>query len=142
MNKRNILSNIYLADNLIKKKVRNGIGDNKLTPGVVNFLYFLSEHDGAIQKDISDHFREEPASVTSTLKHMERSGLIERRKNDRDSRAKCIYITSKGRSAQERVDDLYSSIQEEGLKGFSKEELDTLHVLVEKLCSNLERIEE
>ncbi len=138
MKKRNILSKIYLADNLIKKKVRNGMGDNKLTPGVVNILYFLSDHDGAIQKDISNHFREEPASVTSTLKHMERSGLIERRQNDIDSRAKCIHITSKGRSVQKRVGNLYSSIQEEGLKGFSKEELDTFYMLVEKLCFNLD----
>jgi len=141
MEKKGILSKIYLADNLIKKKVRSGIGDNKLTPGVVNFLYFLSENDGVIQKDISDHFREEPASVTSTLKHMERSGLIERRQNDSDFRAKSIYITSKGREAQKRVDSLYSSIQEEGFIGFSKDELNTLHILVERLCTNLENTE-
>ncbi len=139
MNKREILSKIYLADNLIKKKVRSGIGDNKLTPGVVNILYFLSDHDGAIQKDISNYLREEPASVTSTLKHMERSGLIERRKNDSDCRAKNIFITPRGRIVQKKVDDLYSVIQEDGLKDFSIEELVTLYMLVEKLCSNLEK---
>ncbi len=129
---------IYSADNLIKKNVRKGIGDVKLTPGVINILDYLGNHRDVIQKDISDYYREEPASVTSALKYMERNGLIERKENKKDSRAKNIYLTQKGKQALKKVVRLYTEIEKNGLKGFSDKDMKTLSGLLEKLCNNLE----
>ncbi|MCR4657896.1 MAG: MarR family winged helix-turn-helix transcriptional regulator [Lachnospiraceae bacterium] len=138
MNRKDTFYYIYSIDSLLKKNVRSGIGDVKLTPGVINILDYLGHNEDVIQKDISDHFRQEPATITSALKYMERNGLIKREENRKDNRAKNIYLTEKGKQAQQRVGRLYSVITSKGLDNLSKEEIGILNGLLAKICSNLE----
>lgn len=140
MERTDTFYHIYTADSLIRKNVRKGIGDVKLTPGVINILDFLGHHDDVIQKDISEFFHEEPASITSSLKYMERIGLIERSEHKRDGRAKSISLTPKGKQVQTKVAGLYLSIRDKGLKGFSREELTLLDSFMKRICINLEGV--
>ena len=138
MRKKDTFYYIYLSDALIKKNVRSGIGDVKLTPGVIKILDYLGHHENVIQKDISDHFREEPASITSALKYMESRGLVRREEHPKDNRAKSISLTEEGERVKETVAGLYRGIEEKGLGDFTQEEIRTLNAFLARICKNLE----
>ena len=138
MRKKDTFYYIYLSDALIKKNVRSGIGDVKLTPGVIKILDYLGHHENVIQKDISDHFREEPASITSALKYMEGRGLVRREEHPKDNRAKSISLTEEGERVKETVAGLYRGIEEKGLGDFTAEEIETLNAFLARICKNLE----
>lgn len=70
---------LLMADHLIfNKNLLLRIKNSELTPGQPKVLDYLIYHDGAVQKDIAESCHIEPATITSVLAGMEKSGLIMR----------------------------------------------------------------
>lgn len=137
------LKNISLHKSLIKlnrthKKMTHAeftkIG---LTEGQPKILRFLLNHDGCIQREIAENCYIEPATVTSLLANMEKSGLIYRTANPNNRRILNVFITTKGMDSQKKVEEIFNSIDEKCFKGFSEEEKLNAIAILDRLYENL-----
>ena len=102
-------------------------------------LGYLAQHPGAIQRDIADLTRTSPASVSSLLKGLEARGLVERRTVPGDERSKRAFATPAGAELIVGFDTAMAAADETILAPLDPSERDTLHALLAKVTSGLDR---
>ncbi len=110
-----------------------------ITDGQPRILNFLAENDGCIQKEVADSCNIEPATVTSILAGMEKSGFIYRSSNSEDRRVLNVYLTSEGKAAQTVVKRVFSDLEDKCFQGFSEEEKDQAINLLNRIYENISR---
>ena len=67
-----------------------------LTESQLNVLEYVLSADRMKPSDLIDYLATTPAAVTTLLDRMEKNGLIERVRDDRDRRIVWIHVTQKG----------------------------------------------
>ena len=67
-------------------------------------LTLLAEKDGIPQQELVRTACSDPNTITVMLRLLEKRGLIRRTSHSRDGRARCVYITPKGRTLQRKLD--------------------------------------
>ncbi len=130
---------LLMADHLmLQKQFFCNIKDLKLSLGQPKVLDYLRYNDGAMQKDIAKGCHIEPASLSTILNGMERSGLIIRNM-DRDNRRNVnIFMTDKGKKLCEHIGEEFISIEKKALTGFSKRDEKQLIEYMIRIYNNLE----
>jgi DNA-binding MarR family transcriptional regulator len=100
---------------------------------------YLSENEGKniYQKDIEDHFTITRSTVSKVLRLMERKDLIQRQPVAHDARLKKIVLTAKARQVQSLVKEDMEMMERTITKGFTKEELKTLHSYIQRMKKNI-----
>lgn len=132
----NSLHHLLMTDHTaFHKRIFSALKKEGLTSGQPKVLEYLSEHDGAVQKDIAAACRIEPATMTSLLCGMEKKELITRCAPDR--RSLCVYLTDKGKSLIPLIKEEFSSIEDTATSGFSDKEKEMLIDLLSRLRENL-----
>ena len=81
-----------LAQSLKKRNGKDGI-----LPGQFPIALELLAQDGATQRDLCALVKIDQSTMASTLKRMERNGIIRRKACPRDGRQSTIHLTAKGR---------------------------------------------
>ena len=108
------------------------------TRGMV--LGFISrrtaEGKAVYQRDIEDHFRIRPPSVTALLKAMEQDGFIVRTSAARDARLKSLALTEKGRACDQALRTCIDAFECELRKGLDDAQLDQLQGMLALLFQN------
>lgn len=125
------------VNRLFNKKLYTEFAKLGLTQGQPRILKYLSEHADCIQKDISEYFNLEPATITNTLAVMEHSGLIRREKDSSDQRNVHVFITEEGVLANNRVEERLIMMENECCKGISHEGKEQLAHYFEIIHNNL-----
>lgn len=113
---------------------RLGIG-----PGQMPVLGELNHHGQMTQRDLAEHTRVTPATISGTLKRMERAGLIQRTGDESDARVSIVQLTEKGESCSEEAVRLFMQTDTDMLQGFSEEELAQLKGYLQRMSENVER---
>lgn len=108
-----------------------------LTEGQPKVLEYLHHHNGCSQKDLAKNCHIQPATATSLLGHLEKSGLIYREINSNDRRMTNVYLTEAGRASKQKVKMVFSEIDEQCLEGFTSEEKEDLIQYLERIFENL-----
>ena len=130
---------LLMADHaLLQKILFANIRDSGLSLGQPKVLDFLKDHDGAVQKDIAKGCHIEPASLSTILTGMEKSGLITRETNENNRRNLYIYMTDKGKAICEQLTEHFSQIEKKALSGFTEEEIENILTYLTKIHKNLE----
>jgi len=102
-------------------------------------LGYLVQNPGSIQRDIAEASRTSPASVTSLLQGLERSGLIERRTEGGNERSKRVYTTPAGAELIAGFDTTMAAADEKILSPLDAEERDAFLGLLRKITAELPR---
>lgn len=113
---------IFMTYNAQKNSLRPGMVAIGLSPGQPKVLRFLAAHDSCMQKEIAGALNIEPATVSRLLANMEQNGLVARSTPEECRRAESVSITPEGRSAFTRWETVCHTVEEQSMKGFSKEE--------------------
>jgi MarR family transcriptional repressor of mepA len=100
-------------------------------------LAYLTQHPGAIQRDLAQMTRTSAASVSGLLQGLERRGLVERRTVPGDERSKRIYLTPAGAELTAGFDAAMAAADESILAPLDQAERDTLHTLLLKITAEL-----
>ena len=79
-----------------------------------------------------------PSTLNVMIGRMEKNGLIEKRKDEEDSRKSRIYFTEKGKSLCERCKTRFDKIQKDVYGYFTEEEQTELKRLLNKFCDCLD----
>jgi MarR family transcriptional regulator, transcriptional regulator for hemolysin len=75
------------------------------------------------QKDLAASLSLDSSSVVRLLDNLQAAGLIERREEPEDRRAKTIYLTPLGRSTVEQVEVVSQQIRQAVLSGLGDDEI-------------------
>lgn len=67
-------------------------------------LTVLSEEDGVTQQDLAQRIYSDQNTIAAMLALLEKRGLVRRKTHPNDGRARCVYLTAKGRAHQEELD--------------------------------------
>ena len=132
-----LLANFKLYQKLLMQRLR----ETDLSSGQPKILDYLSEHDGANQREIAAACHLEPASLTSILNGMESKGIIERRRANGDRRSYYVFMTDNGMKLCRQVENAFAQLESEmisGMPGITREELTAilteLHDCLERMA--------
>ncbi len=86
------------------------------------------------QKELAASLSLDNSSVVRLLDGLETAGLIERREEPDDRRAKAIVLTSAGRKTVDRVEKVAREVRDEALADLSDREVETTSRVLEHIC--------
>jgi MarR family transcriptional regulator, transcriptional regulator for hemolysin len=104
---------IALITRRLRQLVDDELRDSGLTEATWRPLVYLERHrEGIRQKDLASALGIEGPSLVHLLDSLERRGLIERREDEADRRARRIYLTPRGRDLQKWVFKVSETVQQ------------------------------
>jgi MarR family transcriptional regulator, transcriptional regulator for hemolysin len=86
------------------------------------------------QKELAASLSLDNSSVVRLLDGLETAGLIERRDDAEDRRAKAIVLTAAGRKTVDRVEKVAREIRDDALGGLSDREVETASRVLDHVC--------
>ena len=105
--------------------------------------YFYRNRDRDIfQKDFEQEFNIRRSTASSILSLMEKNGLIVRESVPYDARLKKIILTQKALDVHAIVVDAFDRFEKTMKKNISDQELQVFFSVLDKINSNMERIDE
>lgn len=124
------------VDNLLMKNGLFNVGQ----PVILSIL--SQQEDGTIesQKELAKRLRVSPATVTVSLKSMERDGYVKKLSNSEDLRCKPIAITKKGMEAAKLIDRVFETLDHGMYRGFDPEELNKISDFYRRMIDNLDAV--
>jgi DNA-binding MarR family transcriptional regulator len=132
----------YLANHvarLFARELAEAVRPLGLAPAQFMVLLELWREEGLTQKDLVGRLDVEQATMAATLARMERDGLIERRPDQADARARRIQLTARTRALQEPALAAAKSVNARALSGFSDEEREVLLSGLRRIVGALSR---
>ncbi len=90
------------------------------------------------QRELADQLHVSPATVTVSLRSLERQGYVEKLSDENDMRRKPVALTDRGRMALEKLETVYEAIDRGMYAGFSDEERSRISEYYRRMISNLE----
>lgn len=119
----NSLHYLLMANHaMLQKQLFAGIKDLGLSIGQPKVLDFLKGHDGAVQKEIARGCHIEPASLSTILTGMEKSGLLNRQASEENRRIVNVYLTDKGKELSVKITEAFIELEERALSGLTAQE--------------------
>lgn len=134
----NTLHYYLMADHsLFHKALFASIKPTGLTSGQPKVLDYLSEHNGAVQKDIAAGCCIEPATLTVLLNSMEKQNLLERKTSEDNRRSYHVFLTPRGKALCEIIRQEFAAIEYKALEGFTSEEKQLLNTYLDRIYTNM-----
>lgn len=87
--------------------------------------------------DIAEFFSQSPRTVTEAIDGLERDGLVERKPDPEDRRAKFIHVTTKGHEAVAKTEPLRRQLIGQTFGTLTDEEQATMLRLINKVAASL-----
>lgn len=117
--------------------LNDAIADLGVSPGQVPVLQCLWEQDGLTQRELYERVSIEQATMSNTLKRMERDGLIRRKPDPNDRRAARILLTAKAKKLDKPVSDAIKAVNKAALGKLKKKDKKCLMDLMGTMIDNL-----
>jgi MarR family transcriptional regulator for hemolysin len=104
-------------------------------------LVRLEKTEGVSQARLAEAAEVDAMAMVRILDRMEADGLLERRPDPADRRARCLYLTAKARPILSEIWRLSDEIRAELFAGVGKAERDIFMDVLERLHDNLLKLE-
>ncbi len=111
-----------------------------LYQGQPPLLRQLWEQEGLTQSELAARLKITPATVTKMLQRMEKTGFIRRCPDAGDQRISRVYLTDAGRAIQQRVEEVFRTLEAETFANLTLEESLLLRRLLLQLRENLTQV--
>lgn len=123
-------------------RIQSQLAEVGLYRGQPPILMLLYKNDGMSQKEMARALNLSPATMTVTLKRMEKAGLVLREMDEHDQRILRVHLSEKGREMCETGESRISVVTAELLEGFTLEEQQQLNEYLGRIARNMERVVE
>ena len=123
-------------------RIQSQLAEVGLYRGQPPILMLLYKNDGMSQKEIARALNLSPATMTVTLKRMEKAGLVLREMDEHDQRILRVHLSEKGREMCETGESRIGVVTAELLEGFTLEEQQQLNEYLGRIARNMERVVE
>lgn len=128
---------LHDAARLWGKRFDHFARDAALSRAQAKAIGYILRNEGIHQGALADLLEIEPISLARLIDRLQAGGLVERRVDPADRRARRLYVTDKAREAFARVREVVAAIEAQALAGFSPEEVRTLMGLMARVHGNL-----
>lgn len=120
----------------LNQAFRRRVAHLNITPDQFTVLRWLHEYDpdGMNQRDLTDLMASDPNTVTSVLSRMEHAGLIDRRPDPDDRRAKRVRIQPRGQQIFIEARQVAVDLQVEVLSVLPENERDRFLAALEEVA--------
>jgi len=123
---------------LYSRALGNRLAPYGVSPGYLSVLQVLWEGDGLIQRDLRSRLDIEQATLSNTLKRMERDGLILRTPDPKDRRHHTITLTPQGKSVQRLVHESIQDLRKTVNQGLTVNDRRYFNRIIRQMTSHLE----
>jgi MarR family transcriptional regulator, transcriptional regulator for hemolysin len=89
------------------------------------------------QKDLAASLSLDGSSVVRLLDNLEAAGLIKRREEASDRRAKVIFLTARGRAVANEVEAAAQQVRRDALAGLSDKDIEVAFRVLTHICDAL-----
>jgi MarR family transcriptional regulator for hemolysin len=105
-------------------------------------LVRLQKNEGASQARLAELAEVDPMTMVRILDRMEADGLLERRFDPVDRRARCLYLTRKARPLLDEIWHLAELTRAEVFAGISRQEREAFIGMLERMHTNVCALED
>jgi DNA-binding MarR family transcriptional regulator len=105
-----------------------------------SLMAYIADHDGVRSADIIKAFALAPRTVTEAIDALEAEGLVERRADTADRRAKVIALTPAGTRLLRKLEPVWESFGRRLLGALAAEERKQLGIILGKLVRRLDEL--
>jgi DNA-binding MarR family transcriptional regulator len=100
-------------------------------------LVALADQGEATQQDLVRRVSSDPSTVRAMLVLLEGRGLVKRKRNPDDCRARNVSLTARGRRVFDKLWAASKPIRVQFLAGFERHEIETLMTLLQRVITNV-----
>jgi DNA-binding MarR family transcriptional regulator len=130
----NAMAATAIARRLQKHFRNNGV---EITIEQWSILYHLWKEDGLSQQELCNRtFRDKP-SITRLIDNLEKLKLVKRVASKTDRRVNVVYLTDAAKALHDITINLANLTMDEALVNVSKEEIETVKNVLQKVYDNL-----
>ena len=107
--------------------------------GQPKLLILLStlESGSVTQRELAQALHVSPATMSASLKSLERRGYVSKQSGEKDGRCKLVAITQKGLDAVQRCREALKSVDDRIFTGFDPQEVEWLKDAHKRILANL-----
>jgi DNA-binding MarR family transcriptional regulator len=96
-------------------------------------LTLLAEEDGVTQRDLVEQAFSDANTIGEMLTRLEKKQFVRRERHPKDGRARCVFLTPRGRKMQKRLWDAWEGRLQEVDNVFQPWELEALRCLLGRI---------
>ena len=125
------------AARLMRKDFERRTRSVGLTRAQWQTLFHLARNEGCNQVTLADLLEVEPITLARVIDKLEACGLVERRPDPSDRRARLLFLGERAHPLLEQLRALGAETREIALAGISEDERTLLMTLLTKMRANL-----
>jgi len=96
-------------------------------------MTLLAEEDGVTQRDLVEQAISDANTIGEMLTRLEKKQFVRRERHPKDGRARCVFLTPKGRKMQKQLWDSWECHLQARDNAFRREELEVLKSLLGRI---------
>lgn len=124
---------------LFKRDFHNSFADSGLFPGQEHMIITIEHHEGITASALADYFRLSLATVSVSVKRMEKSGFIKKVHDEKDARIVHLYLTDKAKACTSKLKQRCARQEEVITAGMSEEEKKQFYSLLQRAVENMKK---
>lgn len=117
-------------------EIQHVLENHQLHFGQPRILHTILCLKSATQKEIAEAMNVSPASLSMSIKRMEKAGLLSKTRSQDDLRSNRIEVTESGRKIDETTKSAMITIDDRMLTGFTESELEQLTGYLNRMIDN------
>jgi DNA-binding MarR family transcriptional regulator len=129
------------ATRLLRRRFEREIQGMPMTPAQLQVIAQLSRHEGIGQAGLAARLDIEPMTLSRHVDRMEAAGLVERRQDPNDRRARRLFTTEKSRELLAPMRAQAEEVYGQALTGVSPEARASFVAVLETIIRNLSAAE-
>lgn len=107
-----------------RRAIAQAVADDGLSDATaLPLVYLLRDGSGIRQWQLADRLGLEGSSIVRVLDCLEKDGLVERREDELDRRAKRVFLTPAGRTRAEQIETVFAELREELLGALPQDDI-------------------
>lgn len=115
---------------------RSVLKENGIFPGQDEILFLIMFKEGLKPSEIAKYLHTSLASISVSLKRLEKQGFLEKRSDENDARISHIYLNKKGKTALKNTHCNLLKYQDEIFSGFTTDELELFRGFLDRVIYN------
>jgi DNA-binding MarR family transcriptional regulator len=105
--------------------------------GQLPILEYVMEHDQCTQRELAETLQVSAPSIATSVKRMQKTGLLKKQTDPNDLRCTRISVTEKGREQAERCRRAFNQVDANMFAGFDQEECELFYGYLNRMIKNL-----
>ncbi|ALG73182.1 MarR family transcriptional regulator [Azospirillum thiophilum] len=131
---------MFRASHLWRRAANKVLADSGFSTSAIAPLMLLAElGDGMRQRELADEMAVEGPSLVRLLDGLEVAGLLERREDSSDRRAKTLHMTDAGRNLLVQVNEALNDIRQRLIADATESDVEACYRVLAMIEANAKR---